>query len=61
MQRWMTTALVLGVVALAVAGCREEEQGRPLAFEPGVYKGEKLPPLTDDQLRALQDRSRVMR
>lgn len=60
MHRLITTALVLGV-ALAVAGCREEEQGRPLSFEPGVYKGEKTQPLTDDQLRALQDRSRMMR
>lgn len=61
MYRWMRTALVLGVVALAITGCREEEQGRPLAFEPGVYKGEKLQPLTDDQLRVLQDRARIMR
>lgn len=60
MHRWITTALVLGV-ALAVAGCREEEQGRPLAFEPGVYKGEKPQPLAEEQLRALRDRSRIMR
>jgi len=61
MHRLMSKALVLGVVALAVAGCREEEQGRPLTFEPGVYKGEKSQPLSEDQLRALRDRSRMMR
>ncbi len=60
MHRWTTTALVLGAV-LALAGCREDEQGRPLTFEPGVYKGEKSQPLTQDQLRALQDRARIMR
>ncbi len=60
MHRWMTTALILSAV-LALAGCREEEQGRPLAFEPGVYKGEKPPALTDDQVRALQERARLGR
>jgi hypothetical protein len=60
MHRWKTIALVLTAV-LALAGCREEEQGRRLGFEPGVYKGEKLPALTDNQLRALQDRSRLGR
>jgi len=60
MHRWKTTALVLGAV-LALAGCREEEQGRPLSFDPGVYRGEKIQPLTNDQIRALQDRGRIMR
>lgn len=60
MHRWKTTALVVGAV-LALAGCREEDQGRPLSFDPGVYRGEKLPPLTNDQIRALQDRGRIMR
>lgn len=60
MHRGIISALVLGAV-LVLAGCRPEEQGRPLSFEPGVYKGEKLQPLSDDQLRALQDRSRIMR
>jgi hypothetical protein len=60
MHRGIITTLVLGAV-LVLAGCREQEQGRPLSFEPGVYQGEKLQPLSDDQLRALQDRSRIMR
>lgn len=60
MHRLMKTALVLGAV-LALAGCREQEQNRPLTFEPGVYRGEKPQPLSDEQLRKLQDRSRVMR
>ncbi len=34
----------LGVVSFALvvlAGCRQEEQGRPLHYEPGVYPGGK--------------------
>lgn len=60
MQRWITTALVMAAV-LALAGCREADQGRPLTFEPGVYKGQKAPALTDAQLRALRERSNIMR
>lgn len=60
MRLWMKTALMVGVV-LALAGCRESEQGRSLTFEPGVYKGEKLPALTDEQVRSLQERTRIMR
>jgi len=54
------TALVAAAV-LALAGCRELEQHRPLTFEPGVYRGEKTPSLTEEQLRSLQDRARNMR
>ena len=60
MQRWKTIALVMGAV-LALAGCREEEQGRPLTFEPGAYKGEKPAALTKEQVRTLQERSRLGR
>ena len=60
MQFWMKTVLILGAV-LALAGCREEEQGRSLTFEPGIYRGEKPAALTDEQVRALQERSRTMR
>ena len=60
MHRGIGTALLLGAL-LALAGCRETEQGRPLSFEPGVYKGQKTPALTTEQRRALQERSRIMR
>jgi hypothetical protein len=47
--------LVLGAIALA--GCRMEEQGRVSHYEPGVYKGKADPSLNEDQRRALRQRS----
>ena len=51
----------LGVVCFALlvlAGCRPEEQGRPLNHKPGVYPG-KVPSaaLSEDALIALRQRS----
>ena len=53
----------LAAIALAVlmAGCRENEQNRPLDFEPHVYQGPKLPSLTEPQKRELQDRGGLQR
>jgi hypothetical protein len=49
-----------GVFALA-GGCRESEQDRPLDFQPHVYQGQKLPSLTGQQQRDLQDRGNLQR
>jgi hypothetical protein len=46
------------LTASSLTGCRESERNRPLEFQPGVYKGEKLAPLTTTQKRELQDRHR---
>ncbi|MDX2288271.1 MAG: hypothetical protein NW217_05555 [Hyphomicrobiaceae bacterium] len=46
---------------LALAGCRPEEQGRPLAHNPGVYQGSPDTSLTDEQRRLLQDRASLLR
>ncbi len=54
-------ALALLVVAGLGAGCREQEQSRPLDFEPHVYYGEKLPALTEQQKRNLQERGNLQR
>jgi hypothetical protein len=56
------TALIaaLAVVALA-GGCRENEQDRPLEFQPHVYKGQKPPPLSGQQQRDLQERGNLQR
>jgi hypothetical protein len=50
----------LSVVALA-GGCRENEQDRPLEFQPHVYKGQKTPPLSGQQQRDLQERGNLQR
>jgi hypothetical protein len=56
-------AAILAVLAVAsnVGGCRIDEQGRPLQFEPGKYHGaadEKLDTRTEQQL---QQRGGLMR
>ena len=60
MKCWLTAGLVLSV-AVALAGCREDEQNRPWQFQPGVYKGDKTPTLTDEQRRELQERANRQR
>ncbi len=51
----------LGIVCfalIALAGCRPEEQGRPLNYKPGVYPG-KIPSagLSEEVLVQLRQRS----
>jgi hypothetical protein len=58
--RWAVCAAVVACAVLTV-GCREAEQNRPLEFEPHVYRGEKLAPLTDQQRRELQERGELQR
>ena len=49
---------VVGLVALAaLAGCREDEQDRPLTYEKGVYKGKADDSLPDGTLDALRQRA----
>lgn len=52
---------VAAVALLALAGCREQERDRPLSFTPHQYGGEKLPALTDQQRRNLQERGTLQR
>jgi hypothetical protein len=54
--------LIAAVVAIAIAGgCREDEQNRPLDFQPHVYKGQKQPSLSGQQQRDLQERGNLQR
>ena len=50
------SALVLAIaaVALGTSACREEEQGRLLSYEKGIYLGK-----SSEQLRELASRSRL--
>jgi len=51
----LTGLAILGVLVLA--GCRAEEQGRLINYEPGVYKGKPDTELTEVQRRILRQRS----
>ncbi|KUO57662.1 MAG: hypothetical protein APF80_07595 [Alphaproteobacteria bacterium BRH_c36] len=56
------TGLKIGLIlalAAGLAACREEEQGRPLSFEPGVYSGKKDEKLSTEQTEALRERARL--
>ncbi len=55
-------ALIAAIALIALAsGCRENEQDRPLEFQPHVYKGQKPPPLSGQQQRDLQERGNLQR
>jgi hypothetical protein len=55
-------ALIAAIALIALAsGCRENEQDRPLEFQPHVYKGQKPPPLSGQQQRELQERGNLQR
>ena len=55
-------ALIAAIAVIALAGgCRENEQDRPLEFQPHVYKGQKPPPLSGQQQRDLQERGNLQR
>ena len=56
-------AALLAALALATlaGGCRASEQNRPLDFQPHVYRGQKPPPLNEQQKRDLQERGNLQR
>jgi hypothetical protein len=58
--RWIAI-LAAAAILLPVGGCRENEQNRPLDFEPHVYQGQKPPPLTEQQKQSLEERGRLQR
>ncbi len=49
------------VVALALPGCRESEQGRVLLFEKGSYLGKPDTAISEEARRALRQRSELQR
>jgi hypothetical protein len=61
-MRWgrLLAALALAL-ATGVGACRETERNRPLDFQPHVYKGQKLPSLTEQQQRELQERGNLQK
>ncbi len=57
--RHVTVLAVCAVLVAGLGGCREEERNRPLAGEKGVYPGPTGTKLTDEQVRQLQQRTRL--
>jgi hypothetical protein len=56
----IVAVLALGM-AIGLAGCREEEQGRAMHLEKGVYSGKSDTELTEEQRRALEQRGRLQK
>ncbi len=54
-------ALAVAACCALLAGCREAEQNRPLDFKPHVYRGQKLPPLSEQQRHELQERGNLQK
>ena len=50
--------VLASVLALGLAACREDEQGRPLYHKPGVYKGQPDTKLDEQQRETLRQRTR---
>jgi hypothetical protein len=49
--------LAMTGIVLAIQGCREDEQNRPLAYDKGVYRGQPDQTLDDQQVEALRQRT----
>ena len=58
--RWAALLAAAAFVTLA-GGCRENEQNRPLDFQPHAYQGQKSPSLNEQQKRELQERGNLQR
>ena len=58
--RWAALLATAAWLVLA-GGCRENEQNRPLDFQPHVYQGQKPQSLTEHQKRELQERGNLQR
>jgi hypothetical protein len=57
--RW--AALWASALLTLLGGCRENEQNRPLDFQPHVYRGAKPATLSEQQKRELQERGDLQR
>ncbi|RDD62879.1 hypothetical protein [Ferruginivarius sediminum] len=53
----LLTAVALSAAMLAIAGCNEQEQGRVLYHDKGVYQGEPDSPLADETVDTLRQRA----
>lgn len=58
-RRWLPLAAT--GLALFASACGEVHTERPLQLEPGVYKGQKDEPLSEDMRKALAERAAQQR
>ncbi|MBL8564582.1 MAG: hypothetical protein JNM89_02565 [Hyphomicrobiaceae bacterium] len=49
--------LAVGATSLLFAGCKAEEQNRPVHLEKGTYTGQQDEALTDQQRKLLRERA----
>ncbi|MEL6962109.1 MAG: hypothetical protein AAFO01_05085 [Pseudomonadota bacterium] len=49
-------AAIVGV-AMGISGCREDEQGRPMVKQKGLYEGQPDETLSEDTRSALRART----
>lgn len=54
-------SIIAMAMALGLVACREEEQGRPLYHEPGVYKGQQDTKLDEQKRDKLRQRTLLQR
>jgi hypothetical protein len=59
--RILTALGIASISASMLVGCRAEEQGRVMMYQPGVYLGKKDVQLSSDQVRILRQRSSFQR
>lgn len=57
MTRRSGILLTVALGAALLAGCNDEEQGRPIHLDKGVYKGAADTRLAPEQVDALKQRS----
>ncbi|MGF1609764.1 MAG: hypothetical protein ACFCUQ_10235 [Kiloniellales bacterium] len=58
-RRHLLTIVPFALGALALAGCDEQEQGRILRYDKGVYLGQPDPALAEQQVEELRQRTRL--
>ena len=57
----LVLAIFTAISVLILGACREEEQGRILIQEKGVYQGQADEPLDEEQLRELRFRTNLQK
>ena len=59
MKRMLHLSLAVALAATALVACREEEQGRPLSFNKGVYEGQKGQMVSNQTVQQMQNRAKL--